>query len=72
MSGTGGSSSQSSQAITTQPAHSGQGGQGGFTDAYNKAYTMSQLYGIERPDPIPLTEHQERGRQRAINEIVEV
>lgn len=62
-------------ASTSKPAAPAQqapySGRVGFTEAYSKAYTMSQLYGLDRPAPIPLSEHQQRGRNRAIAEICE-
>lgn len=43
----------------------------GFTDRYEKAFTMAELYALERPPPIPLTEHQERRKRKDTEEIVE-
>lgn len=63
------SSGKDTEAVLSQQPYSGRVG---FTEAYNKAFTMSQLYGLDRPEPIPLTEHQERGKKRAVAEIVEV
>jgi hypothetical protein len=45
---------------------------GPTAEAYRAAFTMSQLFVAQRPEPIPLTEHQARRKGKDINEIVDV
>jgi hypothetical protein len=44
----------------------------GFTANYERAFTISELYSLERPAPIPLEEHEQRRRRKDQAEIVEV
>jgi hypothetical protein len=41
-------------------------------EAFQAAYTMSQLYVQSRPEPIPLSEHEARRKRKDMAEIVEV
>ncbi|KAG1667847.1 hypothetical protein FOA52_011035 [Chlamydomonas sp. UWO 241] len=43
----------------------------GYTEAYNNAMSISELYALERPPPIPQEEHVLRQRRREATEIVE-
>lgn len=41
-------------------------------EAFQQAYTMSQLYVQSRPEPIPLSEHEARRKRKDMQEIVDV
>jgi len=37
-----------------------------------KAFTVSQLYNVERPPPVPLTEYEDRRKRRDLEDILQV
>lgn len=37
-----------------------------------KAYTVSQLYNLNRPPPVPLTEYEQRRKKRDLEDILQV
>ncbi|KAI8472456.1 MAG: hypothetical protein J3K34DRAFT_519785 [Monoraphidium minutum] len=41
-----------------------------FHEAYAKAYTVSQLYNVNRPPPVPPTEYEERRKKNAREDIL--
>lgn len=66
-----GDSNAAAPAATTDAALSPQDEEARFHEAYSKAYTVSQLYNINRPPPVPLTEYEQRRKRRDLEDILQ-